>query len=74
MNQETQVFSQLHTDYFPYYRSWCHDMPIVISQERDDELRRVQELLYRSVCFYAEHYPDRVEAPADTEEGPAETE
>ena len=58
MNKETALFTQLHSEYFPYYRSWCHDYPILISRERDRELKKVQELLYRSVCFYAEHYPE----------------
>ncbi|MDO5702190.1 MAG: hypothetical protein Q4G47_02410 [Lachnospiraceae bacterium] len=58
MNRETEVFTKLHAEYFPYYRSWCHDIPVIITEQRDAELRRVQQLLYRSCAFYAEHYED----------------
>ena len=54
----TRLFADIHADYIPYYRSWCHDIPIVISGERDRELHRVQELLYRCCAFYAGHYRD----------------
>lgn len=52
------MFARIHADYLPYYRSWCHDVPIVISTERDREIHRLQQLLYRSCVFYAEHYAD----------------
>ena len=58
MNKATRLFVDLHTEYFPYYRSWCHDVPILITRERDEELHRVQRLLYQGVSFYAEHYDE----------------
>ena len=58
MNSCTRLFAEVHADYLPYYRSWCHDVPILISGARDRELHRLQELLYRSCAFYAEHYRD----------------
>ena len=57
-NSNIEIFEKVHPDYFPYYRSWCHDYPIVISMERDMELARVQNLLYRACKFYALHYKD----------------
>lgn len=53
-----QLFEKIHPDYFPYYRSWCHDLPIVISDERDKELKKLQQILYRACEFYALHYRD----------------
>ena len=54
----SDLFAGLHTDYFPYYRSWCHDVPIFISTQRDQEIRTLQEILYRCCAFYTEHYMD----------------
>ena len=53
-----ELFTKIHADYFPYYRSWCHYVPILISGERDRELHRLQELLYRCCAFYAANYRD----------------
>ena len=54
----TLIFEKIHPDYFPYYRSWCHDMPIIISGERDAELQRLQEILYKACEFYVTHYKE----------------
>ena len=51
-----QLFASLHTELIPYYRSWTHDAPMVVSRERDRELRRMSELLYRACLYYTEHY------------------
>lgn len=51
-----KLFADLHSDLIPYYRSWCHDQPMVVSTARDEELHRVQEVLYRCARFYTEHY------------------
>ena len=53
-----EVFTSVHPDYFPYYRSWCHDQPILISRKRDRELHRLQQLLYRVCAFYVQHYEE----------------
>jgi len=58
----TRIFADIHSDYIPYYRSWCHDVPIVITRERDRQLHRIQELLYRSCAFYADHYSEYLDA------------
>ncbi|MBR2835087.1 MAG: hypothetical protein IKE43_05200 [Coriobacteriales bacterium] len=54
----TELFATIHAEYIPYYRSWCHDIPIIVTPQRDEELHRLQELLYRSIVFYARHFED----------------
>ncbi len=52
------LFEKIHSEYFPYYRSWCHDFPIVVSTKRDRELERLHGILYRACEFYVYHYRD----------------
>ena len=33
-----KTFAELHETLIPYYRSWVHDRPMVLSRERDREL------------------------------------
>jgi len=53
-----ELFEKIHSNFFPYYSSWCHDYPIVISKSRDKELERLQQILYRVCEFYVFHYKD----------------
>ena len=41
-----------------YYRSWTHDQPLLVSYERDRELGRLSDILYRCCRFYADHYQE----------------
>ena len=50
------LFAGLHEDLIPYYRSWAHDCPMIVTSERDRELRRIQQVLYKCCTFYAGHY------------------
>lgn len=63
------LFGRLHRRLIDYYGSWTHDAPMVISHERDDELRRLARVLYQACAWYAGHwreyldliaYPERV--------------
>lgn len=53
-----QLFAELHQELIPYYRSWTHDAPMVVSKARDNELRRMSSLLYRACLHYVRHYRD----------------
>ena len=53
-----QLFANLHSDLIPYYRSWTHDAPMVVSRLRDNELRRMSSLLYRACASYVTCYRD----------------
>lgn len=52
------VFEKVHPEYFPYYRSWCHDLPILVTGKRDEELHRVADVLYKCAEYYVHHYKD----------------
>lgn len=56
MNPYESLFESLHRDLIPYYRSWCHDCPMVVTTARDKELRKMQEVLYKCVEYYVHHY------------------
>lgn len=56
MNKYETLFATLHSELIPYYRSWCHDCPMVITTERDDELRRMQKVIYQCAEYYVRHY------------------
>lgn len=51
-----RLFADLHAEFIPYYRSWCHDSPMLVSPERDDELRELQRVLYKCCEYYVRHY------------------
>ena len=53
-----ELFARLHADLIPYYRSWAHDCPMIVTHERDRELMEIQRVLYKCCSFYAEHYRD----------------
>ena len=39
-----------------YYARWIHDQPIVVTRERDAELRKLKEVLYKCAAHFAETY------------------
>lgn len=51
-----QIFFNANKKYVPYYRSWMHDVPMIVSKERNEELRKLSEILYKACRFYAYHY------------------
>ncbi len=51
-----RIFADLHGELIPYYRSWCHDSPMLVSTERDDELRELHRVLYTCCEYYVRHY------------------
>ncbi|MBQ7370837.1 MAG: hypothetical protein IJW67_02955 [Blautia sp.] len=53
-----RIFASLHADLIPYYRSWTHDSPMLVSTKRDAELRKLHEILYRCCCYYVRHYKE----------------
>ena len=66
MKKYEELFAQLHSELIPYYRSWCHDYPMVISTQRNQELKRMQKVLYRCIDYYVQHYQDYLdEIPFD---------
>lgn len=51
-----RLFAGLHADLIPYYRSWSHDSPMLVSTARDEELREMQRVLYKCCAFYVREY------------------
>lgn len=54
--REEKRFAALHGPLIPYYRSWTHERPLLLSHDRDEELRRLSDILYRSCCMYVRNY------------------
>ena len=54
------VCFQLFADKTDYYHHWYHDRPMLITSERRDELRRMEDLLYKCIVYMAEHYREWV--------------
>ena len=53
-----KLFASLHRELIPYYRSWTHDCPMVVSLERDDELSKLCKILYKCCVYYVHHYKE----------------
>ncbi|MBQ3416942.1 MAG: hypothetical protein IJH32_03825 [Ruminococcus sp.] len=53
-----QIFFDANKVYVPYYRSWMHNVPMLVSEERDFELKKLSTILYQCCCYYAIHYKD----------------
>ena len=51
-----ELFASLHKERVPYYRSWTHNCPMLVSYERDDELFMLQKVLYKCCVYYVHHY------------------
>ena len=49
-------FALLHAPLLPYYRSWCHDTPMLVSPARDDELRGLGRVLWKCCVYYVRSY------------------
>ena len=52
------LFARIHGEKQAYYARWIHDIPMVVSPERDEELHEIQRVLYASACYFASHYRD----------------
>ena len=51
-----KIFAGLHETLIPYYRSWAHDCPMVLSRKRDRELERIGQILFKACAYYAAHW------------------
>lgn len=60
MSNPKAVFASLHPELINYYLRWYHEKPIVILPHRQEELRRVQQLLYKCIVHMAAHYMEYV--------------
>ena len=54
----TALFRSLHGSRLSYYGRWIHKAPMVVTPERDAELREVQRILHACAHFYAGHYQE----------------
>ena len=61
MEKLEKLFASLHSELIPYYRSWAHDMPMIVSPKRDRELHEIQRVLYKACEYYTHHYRDYLE-------------
>ncbi len=52
------LFDRLHPELSTYFFNWYFDRPMVISEKRDRELHRIQEILAKCLHFYGEHYEE----------------
>ncbi len=55
---DLSVFSAVHSERQSYYGRWIHDIPLIVSPERDEELRTLQSILYACACRYVATYRD----------------
>ncbi len=56
MDSYNTQFKKLVSEWIPYYRNWTYDAPMIVSRKRDNELQRIQQILYKCAVFYAAHY------------------
>lgn len=52
------AFAEIHSDLESYYPRWYHEKPIMITKERQEELRELHRVLYKCVEHMAAHYQD----------------
>jgi hypothetical protein len=53
-----KVFVTVAEENIPYLSQWYMDKPAVVSDDRYDELKRLQGLLYRAICYFVDNYRD----------------
>ncbi len=58
LNDYESLFASLHADLIPYYRSWAHDCPMLVTHSRDRELAEIQRVLYKACVWYVHHWRD----------------
>lgn len=56
MSYYYDLFGSLHPELEKYYHHWYFDRPMVVSSERDEELRKITLLMNRFLHFYVRHY------------------
>lgn len=54
----TRYFEEVAVAHIPYLSQWYMDIPVVVSSMRYKELQRIQQLLYRAICHFANHYSE----------------
>ena len=52
------VCKELYGDQESYYHRWYHEKPMVITPERNAELRRMHSILYKCIEYMAANYAD----------------
>ena len=52
------IFRHVHGHRQSYYGRWIHDVPLVVTPERDAELHHLKRILYACACRYVETYRD----------------
>lgn len=55
VSEKTNAFLRLAEQHIPYLSQWYLDTPAVITPDRFDRLKTLQETLYRAICFFARH-------------------
>ena len=56
-----KVCKELYGDQESYYHRWYHEKPMVITPERNEELREMHRVLYKCVDYMAHHYEEFVD-------------
>ena len=53
-----EVCKGLYGDQESYYHRWYHEKPMVITPERNEELREMHRVLYKCVEYMAANYAE----------------
>lgn len=56
MNKNEQLFLDLFKDKYNYYKQWYHSIPIIITPERNNELRKIQQIMVKCAQKFATCY------------------
>ncbi len=49
-------FMQVASEACPYFKNWTYDMPLVLSGETNYRLHKIQNIMYRVIRYFVEHY------------------
>jgi len=51
-----RVFDEIADGNIPYLSQWYMDRPAIVTDERYNELKKLQGLLYRAICHFVKHF------------------
>ena len=57
----TEICSAVMGHRESYYLRWYHEKPIIVTNKRKEEIRRLHEILYKCIMFMGTHYKEYVD-------------